>query len=165
MKLSGKEVSQTDLQAMPAFVLFDTIAVNYYPGEELLTQKSKWIVLVLQPLKHCINGANLEFYCDINSSYDSDFNDHSTLLAHIGNELLPICSACRSYKFVINFYSDYSSATKIIEKFFNSVQSIPVEKCCLIYILMIMSRQICPPISLQNGSISVTVTLQLIQIG
>ena len=126
MKLSGKQVSHTDLKAMPAFVRFDTIMIDYYPGNKFITKKCKWIKSVLLPLKHCMDGANLEFYCDINAIYASDFYDHSILLAHIENELLPICSACRSFKFVINFYSDYSSATKIIAKI---LQFGPIDGC------------------------------------
>ena len=59
----------------------------------------------MQPIKHAINGAEFEFRGDVSST---------STLAHLEKELLPICNACRSYKFIIYFSLDYSSATNVI---------------------------------------------------
>ena len=63
-------------------------------------------------IKLAINGSRFEFEARIDDHY---FTNHLTLLEHIEKELLPICDACRSYKFTIRFYSDYSSVPKVIE--------------------------------------------------
>ena len=48
------------------------------------------------------------------------------LLAHLEEELLPICNACRSYEFEIYFLSDYSSATNVIATI---LQFGPIDGC------------------------------------
>ena len=80
-----------------------------------MKQKCERFQMLLQPIKHAINGAKFEF---IGQIYNNDsfhyFTDNSMLLAHLEDELLPISNACRSYEFDIYFLSDYSHSTSNI---------------------------------------------------
>ena len=83
--------------------------------------------MLLQLIKHAINGAEFEFKGRIyNNNSLHDFTDNSMLLAHLEEELLPICNACRSYLFEIDFLSDHSSATNVIATI---LQFGPIDRC------------------------------------
>ena len=86
--------------------------------------------MLLQPIECAINGAEFGFRGNVSSTRRSgrlsDFTNDSMLLAHLEEELLPICNACRSYKFEIHFLSDYSSATNVIAKI---LQFGPIDGC------------------------------------
>ena len=92
-----------------------------------MKQKCERFQMLLQPIKHAINGAKFEFKGEI-FNYDCfhDFTDNSMLLAHLEEEMIPICNACRSYKFEINFLSDHSSATNVIATI---LQFGPIDGC------------------------------------
>ena len=81
--------------------------------------------MLLQPVKHAMNGAKFKFRVAVSSRLDG-FTDNSMFLAHLEEELLPICNACRSYKFEIYFLSDHSSATNIIATI---LQFGPIDGC------------------------------------
>ena len=92
-----------------------------------MKQKFEGIQMLLQPINHAINGAKFEFQGQIcNNNSFHDFTDNSMLLAHLEKELLPICNACRSYKFEIFFWSDYSSTTNVIATI---LQFGPIDGC------------------------------------
>ena len=57
----------------------------------------------LQPIKQAINGAKFQFQGDVRGRFDRDVADNSILLAHLEEELLQICNACRSYMFDISW--------------------------------------------------------------
>ena len=79
--------------------------------------------MLLQPIKHAINGAKFEF----DSCLDVFAANNSMLLLHLEEELLPICTACRSYKFKIYFLSDYYLfATNVIATI---LQFGPIDGC------------------------------------
>ena len=80
--------------------------------------------MLLQPIKHAINGAEFEFRVDVpsSSSFLDGFTDNLMLFTHLEEELLPICNACRRYMFDISwpgrFDDTYNSAdtiTKILQ--------------------------------------------------
>ena len=85
--------------------------------------------MLLQPIKHAINGAEFEFRGVVSntrrSSRLSGFTDNSVLLAHLEKELLPICNACRSYKFAIS-WPDNSAITNVIATI---LQFGPIDGC------------------------------------
>lgn len=64
--------------------------------------------------------------CNINQCEDFEFNDESSLLNHIENELLAIANFCRSYKFYIKFDTHLSIATSIIPEI---LQFGPIADC------------------------------------
>ena len=90
-----------------------------------MKQKCEWVTMLLQPLKQEINGAKLEFLGFISDPFDDSF-DKSILFKHIEDELLPICNACRSYNFDIEFWSFYGPRKEVIEKF---LQYCPITTC------------------------------------
>ena len=92
-----------------------------------MKQKCERFQILLQPIKHAINDAKFEFIGQIyNNNSFRDFTDNSMLLTHLEEEMIPICNACRSYKFEINFLSDHSSATNVIATI---LQFGPIDGC------------------------------------
>ena len=86
--------------------------------------------MLLHRIKHTLNGAIFEFRCAVKSNNDSDFNDDSTLLKHIGNEILPIANDCRSYTFTIKLLLSYPSATNVSAKI---LQFGPIDGCSNVF--------------------------------
>ena len=64
-----------------------------------MKEKCDWVPMLLQPIKESMNGAKIEFRGKIDQEHMSSFNNHETLLEHIGNELLPIWNNCCRYEF------------------------------------------------------------------
>ena len=85
-----------------------------------MKQKCEWVAMLLQPLKHALNGSKLEFRGLITD--DIVDNSSSILYMHIEEELLPICNACCSYYFNIEFCSFYEPQKGVIEKFLQFYQ-------------------------------------------
>ena len=56
----------------------------------------------------------LEFNTNIGSNDKGDFSNHSQLLEHLLNRVLPICNSSRGYRFEIFFVSEENSATTVI---------------------------------------------------
>ena len=102
----------------------------------------------LQPIKHNLHGSKMEFKCRIwpeGNSYDS------SILEHIGNELLPIVNTCRIFKFQLIFLSDsdyyysdffyntaYSAATSVITKIFQFEQ---IDGCSHVFLDLILGEE------------------------
>ena len=93
--------------------------LNYSCWQGQVKQKCEWIQKILQPIKQAIIGAKFEFRWIVSSFLDY-FTDDLMLFTHLENELLPICDACRGYKFKIDFPSDYSAATNFFSKILQS---------------------------------------------
>ena len=72
--------------------------------------------MLLQPLKHALKGAILEFRSDISYRLDNFTDNSMMLLSHFEKKLQPIADSCRSYKFKIGIDFDYSVATNMIAK-------------------------------------------------
>ena len=107
IRLSEKEICQVDLLTISPFVRFNIVNLYYDYAERTptkLKEGCEWIQTILQPLKHALKGAKFEF---------GDPEYYSMLPSHLEKDLLPICDACRSYKFCIEFW-DHSLANKLI---------------------------------------------------
>lgn len=91
-----------------------------------INEKCQWVPSLLHPIKKAIIGSKFEFRGTIDSGLAYYFNDHQTLLNHIGNELLPTSASCHSYNFKIYLYSDHSSTVNIIGKI---LQYDPISDC------------------------------------
>ena len=89
------------------------IGVNYRPGQQQITAKCESSRKLLLPLSSALNGAKLELDGRIDRNDLSDFSDHSMLLAHLGNDLLPICNGFRAYEFRISFLSEKTAPNVI----------------------------------------------------
>ena len=78
-----------------------------------IAAKCESVKELLLPLTSALNGAKLRFYGRIDPIYLPEFSDHSMLLAHLVNDLLPICNRCRAYEFRLNFLSGESAPALI----------------------------------------------------
>ena len=111
IRLSDKEICQTDLLTIPPFFRFNSVTL-YYDSFECTSMKLKdgceWTQMILQPLKPALKGAKFDF---------TDTGYNSMLHTHLEQELLPICDNCRSYRFEINLCGHSSSAKELISKF------------------------------------------------
>ena len=87
------------------------VNVNFRPSQQPIAEKCESIRKLLLPLT--LNGAKLEFDGRIDRNDLCDFSDHQMLLAHIANDLLPICNAFRAYEFHLSFMSEQSAPTVI----------------------------------------------------
>ena len=115
-RLSEKQISQTDLLSIPAFIRFNSVKLDYWIvwiGYVLKKRKCEEIQMLLQPIRQAIHGAKFEFRGDVRGRFDRDVADDSILLAHLEKELLKICNACRSYEFDIS-WPDTSAVTNTI---------------------------------------------------
>ena len=104
-------MSDAVLPDPPSFLRFDVVNVNFRPGQQPVAEKCESIRKLLLPLT--LNGAKLKFDCRIDRNDLCDFSDHQMLLAHIGNDLLPICNGFRAYEFHVSFLSEQSAPTVI----------------------------------------------------
>ena len=99
------------------FLRFDVVSLKYRRGRQPIggpiAEKCESVKKLLLPLASALNGAKLEFYGRIYRNDLSDFSDDSMLLAHIGNDLLPICNGCRAYEFHLSFLSEKRAQTVI----------------------------------------------------
>ena len=91
------------LPAPSSYLRFGVVSLNYRLDGQPISEKCESIRKHLTLLSATLNGAKLKFDGRIDPYDSSDFHDNSMLLAHIGNELLPICNQCRAYEFHISF--------------------------------------------------------------
>lgn len=89
-----------------------------------ITKKCELLKRHLQSIKHTLNRAIIEFHgivrADrhgffVGSPKHIYFHDHTKLVEHICNEILPLCGSARCYKFNIALHTDKDSATKVID--------------------------------------------------
>ena len=95
---------------LPQFIRFDNVDFHFktlfteHAPAIPIAEKCQSVVNYLQQLK--LNDSNLiHFNGVIDRNNRSHFSDHSLLLDHLRNELLPICGSSRRYKFEIYCFS------------------------------------------------------------
>ena len=122
--ISTTELSDIDWAkvAIPSFLRFDEVVIAYRESEEkLIEEKREFAMKHLRPLSRALMGSTLKIWCSIDEEYELlRFRSYSTLLAHIEEEILPVCGTCRSYNFNVWFHSNiaavmHSSANFIAE--------------------------------------------------
>lgn len=147
-----KWISHKKLSTFPQFLRFDTVELSYDGGlnrrielysqfdqrikrrtkrrAELqsISKKCQLSVKHLQPLKAALKESNLIYFvgriCQKNLD---EFQDHSQLINHLREELLPICNSARLYKFRICFNSDKNSTANVITSILEMVHGSNVE--------------------------------------
>ena len=105
---SGEELTVDNLAEFP-FVRCGGIYLDYSVGSHLIANKCEIFASKLQKLPR-LNGAN-HIYVSANISRKrqkkrGDFRDHTQLLEHLRNKLLPICGYRRRFVFHIGSNSD-----------------------------------------------------------
>ena len=101
---------------LPPYIRFATVRLEYRRGRGRIGEKCAAINQLLPPFAMALKGSKLVFIGGVDQYAQYEFSNHSQLLHHIGNELLPICDYCREYEFSVAFWSDNSAraARKII---------------------------------------------------
>lgn len=116
-------IHRNDFEEFPPFLYLDKIGLEYY-GTMTITKKCELFKSHLQSIKRALYHSNIEFHGSIhkdNKGYfvgspkHIDFHDHTKLVEHIRNEVLPLCGSARCYSFNITLYTDKNSAAKIID--------------------------------------------------
>ena len=116
-------ISHQTLTDFPHFLRFDRVELFYHSGTQSFEKKCQLFVKHLQQLKEPLKESNLiRFRAIIQQQMSSQFKDHSALLDHVRNELLPICDTAHQYAFEITFFSNQSADRATIE----SILQIPL---------------------------------------
>ena len=122
-----KIISKHELTNLPQFLRFDHVELDYQNIYQTLSivEKCQSVVNYLEPLK--LSDSNLiHFIGAINKNNRSHFSNHSQLLDHLQNELLPIWGSSRGYKFEIYLFLDEVSHTNLIAQ----ILQLPRIDCC-----------------------------------
>ena len=104
----------TALKDFPRFLRFNEVRLLYLDDCQFpkiptipLDVKCRLFADQLKTLKKALNYANhIYLDVDINSGNTFHFNDHSKLIEHLSDEILPICDSARSYEFDVVFEGD-----------------------------------------------------------
>ena len=121
------------LANLPQFLRFDCVKLHYqnsvYVYTPLIEKTCQSAVNYLQRLK--LNDSSLiHFNGTISKNNPSHFSDHSQLLDHLQNELLPIHGSSRRYKFEICFHSNSDQVSISYADLFVKILQIPRIDCC-----------------------------------
>ena len=151
--ISRKPILFDDLKEFPAFLHFGEVDLHYWNGSiessESIEERCQVFGGLLPAIKGALNDSNEIFFdADIDQEDQSEFNDHSTLIAYLRDEFLPICDSSHRYKFVIGFDSDQDSGSKVISSILKMPQ---VVRCSNVDIWLL---QVYDPIELPVGEIA-----------
>lgn len=140
-------ISHTKLATFPQFLRLNTLELFHTGGSygrlfiekrtdpQTIAKNCQLLVKHLKPLKRALKDPNLIcFFGVVNQKVANVFEDHIQLVAHLRDDIFPICNLSRRYKFNINFYSD-ENAAKTITSILEFVRGPNVEiKLCLFFI-------------------------------
>ena len=107
-----------DLTEFPHFFRVDRLCLYSveYNSSKSINEICQTCVNYLRPIKAVLNGSLLSFCGIIHQDRPDQFDNHSKLLEHLSDELLPICALARGYKFEIYLCSDDSAGTNVIDQ-------------------------------------------------
>ena len=88
------------------FVRFDDVKLDYNAGSHQIANKCEIFASQLQKLPRLNESNSISVWATVNQKRRDHFIDHTQLLEHLPNRLLPICGCCRRFKFLIGFESD-----------------------------------------------------------
>ena len=89
-----------------------------------ITKKCELLRSHLQSIKRTLNQSIIVFYGSIHGDHQGFFiggpqhiyfHDHTKLVEHIRNEVLPLCNSARCYKFNIALHTDKDSVAEVID--------------------------------------------------
>ena len=118
---------------LPRFLLLNSILLLYVEGDQSIEEKCAFFqdsLQQLQPLKALLNDPKLilSVYCCIDRGDPSQFREHSELLDHIRDDLLPMFSSKPNYMFGIS--SDENCARCLISSI---LQMEPIKRCSTVF--------------------------------
>ena len=144
-----KPISRANLKEFPVFLRFYGFHLPYSIGLRPIEEKCQLFGDLLPVIKGALNDSNeIHFDAGINQKDQSEFYNHSALIAYLRDEFLSICDSTRRYKFVITFDSDQNSGSKVISSILKMPQ---VVQCSIVDILLLRNFD---PIEFPVGEIA-----------
>ena len=127
--INHKQISLTNLANFPSFIRFRDVTLiynyYYYNSPQPIAEKCELITSYLQVLKPALYDTRiLRFHGTIDHCVPYYFSDHSQLLCHLRDQLLPICGNVRRYKFKIMFNTDKDAGGSVISSILQMPQII-----------------------------------------
>ena len=108
--------TENELPKFPQFIRFGQVHLLYGHPELPNYEMCQSVVNYLQPLKSALNDSNMIYFTGtINQDQDNQdcFTDHSKLLDHVQEGLMPICNSLRGYSFNILFCTNKNTGSKV----------------------------------------------------
>ena len=135
LKLIGdteKLVLLTDPKKFP-FLIFEELYIIYDEGSVSIDEKLQLLQHQLQLFKTAFSDLKeITLSANINQNDQTQFHDHTHLLDHLREQLLPICnsSSVDNYNFFVDFQSDNDGAADFIAQI---LQMRPIIRCREVY--------------------------------
>ena len=97
------------------FLRFNSVFLIYSPGSQSIDEKLHLLQNRLQLFKTAFRDVEkITLIAKINQTDQSQFRNHSQLLDHFREQVLPICDSSPFYSFQIDFQSDNDAAGNFI---------------------------------------------------
>ena len=143
--------TENELPKFPQFIRFGQVNLLYGLAKLPNYEMCQSVVNYLQPLKSALNDSNMiNFTGLICQDQDNQgcFTDHSKLLNHLQEGLMPICNSSRGYNFDIWFCTNKNTGSKVAAAI---LQMPAIGRCSTLKIIL---RPIQDPIQLPVEAIS-----------
>ena len=109
-----KVTTKIGLKNFP-FLRFKTLWILYDEGSISIGEKIQLLHYHLQLFEKALSDLErIPVIANINQNDQSQFHEHSQLLGHLREQVLPICDSSPSYSFHIDFQSDNDEAANFI---------------------------------------------------
>ena len=128
-----KMTNKTNLKNFP-FLRFKTLWIIYSKGSTSIDEKLQLLQDQLQLFKTALSDVKkIALSAGINQNDQSQFRDHSQLLAHFREQVLPICdsSLVYNYSVFIDFKSNNDAAGNVIGQI---LQLPSINRCQEVYL-------------------------------
>ena len=111
----GKLTAKFGLKNFP-FLRFEALWIVYRHGPMSIDEKLQLLQNGLQMFQTALssNLESISVIANINQNDQSQFRNHSQLLGHLREQVLPICDSSPDYSFKIDFQSDNDGAGNFI---------------------------------------------------
>ena len=97
------------------FLRFNTVFLYYGPGSQSIDEKLHLLQNQLQLFKTVFSDLKeINLSAKINQNDQRQFRNHSQLLGHLREQVLPICNSSSFYSFHIDFQSENDGAANFI---------------------------------------------------
>ena len=115
------------------FLRFKTFGMFYNDGSIPIDEKLQLFHYHLQLFKTAFSDMEeISLFARVNQNDQSQFHDHSQLLDHLREQVLPICDSSPFYSFQIDSQSDNDAAGNVIGQI---LQLLPINRCQVVCFL------------------------------
>ena len=113
------------------FLRFNTVFLYYGPGSQSINEKLQLLQNQFQLFKMAFSDLEkITLIARINQNDQTQFHDHSQLLDHFREQVLPICDSSPLYSFHIDFKSDNDAGGNFIVQI---LQLPSINRCQKVY--------------------------------